>query len=548
MDAKKIRETADNLFSKRTSLLGLWQETSENFYPERADFTLKRYLGTDFAGNLTTSYPVLCRRDLGDQIGTMLRNTAKTWFHMVPVDTRLEDNEAKRWLEWAEGTMRRAMYDKKSLFNRATKECDNDFATFGQGVIEIDIAYSSPVGPHLLYRCYHLRDVVWMEDAYGQICFIARKWKIGARDLYRLFGDKVDPKVKTMVERGKVFDEIECYHIVCAADMYDGDAKGRPWYSIYYDLSHDKLIEDVAVWNKKYLIPRWQTVSGSQYAFSPATVAGLPDARLLQAITYTLLEAGEKAANPPMVATVEAVRSDIAIYAGGVTWVDLEYDERLGEALRPLNQDFRGMPIGAEQSKHAQAMLMQAFYLNKLSLPQRAPDMTAYEVGQRVQEYIRGAMPLFEPMESDYNGALCEETFDQLRRAGTFGSPFDMPKSLHGADIEFRFESPLHDVIEQQKGQKWLEAKAIIADAVALDRSTMFILDAKVALRDVLDGIGVPAKWQRSESEVADQEQAAKKQQDQQQMLAAMQQGSEVAANLGQAHKSFAEGSAAAPA
>jgi hypothetical protein len=75
MNAKQIRELADNVFGKRSSLLSLWQEQSENFYPERADFTFKRYLGDDFAGNLTTSYPVLCRRDLGDQIGQMLRPT-----------------------------------------------------------------------------------------------------------------------------------------------------------------------------------------------------------------------------------------------------------------------------------------------------------------------------------------------------------------------------------------------------------------------------------------------------------------------------------------
>jgi hypothetical protein len=41
--------------------------------------------------------------------------------------------------------------------------------------------------------------------------------------------------------------------------------------------------------------------------------------------------------------------------------------------------------------------------------------MTAYEVGQRIQEYIRGALPLFEPMEMEYNGALCERTFEILQ-------------------------------------------------------------------------------------------------------------------------------------
>jgi len=66
-------------------------------------------------------------------------------------------------------------------------------------------------------------------------------------------------------------------------------------------------------------------------------------------------------------------------------------------------------------------------FLNKLSLPPADREMTAYETGQRIQEYIRNALPLFEPMEMEYNGALCEDTFEALMRVGAFGSPQDIP-------------------------------------------------------------------------------------------------------------------------
>jgi hypothetical protein len=143
----------------------------------------------------------------------------------------------------------------------------------------------------------------------------------------------------------KPFETIECAHMVIDADMYTGDSVGgpkrgsQPRYLICYDKAHDTVLEAVPIWGRHYIIPRWQTVSGSQFAYSPATVAALPDGRLLQAMTLTLLEAGEKITNPPMVATQEAVRSDINIFPGGVTWVDIEYDEKLGEALRPLSTD-----------------------------------------------------------------------------------------------------------------------------------------------------------------------------------------------------------------
>jgi hypothetical protein len=298
-------------------------------------------------------------------------------------------------------------------------------------------------------------------------------------------------------------------------------------------------MEAVPVWNKEYAIPRWQTVSGSQYAFSPATITALPDARLIQAMTYSLLEAGEKAVNPPLVATQDVVRSDVSIYAGGITWVDQEYDEKLGAALRPVAQDFRGLPFGNEQAMDSREMLAQAFYLNKLTLPERAPEMTAYEVGQRIQEYIRGALPIFEPMEPECNGSVCELSFDLLMRNGAFGSVHDIPESLRGADLEFKYESPLHDAIDQQKGQKFLEAQAMVASAMEIDQSTIYLMDARKGLRDALDGIGVPSKWMNSKDDVDGMVESANQEIEEQKQLENQLQGSEVAKNISQAGQSL---------
>ena len=534
MDAKTLCEVGEGLFTKRSSLMLLWQEQAENFYPERADFTYRRSLGTDFASNLMSSYPLMCRRELGDQVGVMLRPTAKEWFKIGMMDQSKETNAAKRWLEWASGTMRRAMYDKRSRYTRASKEGDHDFSAFGQSVKQVRMNRNRDA---LLYQTHHLRDMAWQENEEGGIGMIFRKWKPTARDLKRLFGDKVHSEVNKMLDRNTPNAEIDCMHIMVEADLFDDPAMGRPYWSIYYDVTNKHSMESVPVWSQEYNISRWQTVSGSQYAFSPATIAALPDARLIQSMTYTLLEAGEKATNPPMVATDDVVKSDLSIYAGGVTWVDRDYDERLGDALRPLTSDKSGIPFGEEMLRDSREMVMQAFYLNKLNLPQRAPEMTAYEIGQRVQEYIRGALPIFEPMEMECNGNDCELTFDLMLRNGAFGSPDDMPRELRGQELQFRFESPLHDAIEQAKGQRFLESAQYIATAVQLDPTTAAIPDAKTALRDVLMGIGSPAKWLHTEADVERTIAAHQQQQEQQQLLATMQQGSEVVGNLAAAQK-----------
>lgn len=548
-DVKKLIQQGDQLFGNRSQWILLLQDIAENFYCERADFTVKREIGDDYAGNLTSSYPLLVRRELGDSISSMLRPRGQQWFSIsIDRDDKL-DNSGKQWLEWATGVQKRAMYDRLSQFVRATKEGDHDFAAFGQCVVSVEIDHSTT---SLLYRCWHLRDVAWCERYNGTIGDIHRNWNPDVRTLMSIFGnDKLHANVSKLIDK-EPYRTVKCRHVVMPTDQYDGDGKYRtPYVSVYIDMENCHVISEVQSFSQIYCIPRWQTVSGSQYAYSPAAVAGLPDARLLQAMTLTLLEAGEMAVRPPMIATKEAIRGDVSIYAGGITWVDAQYDERLGEVLRPITQDKSGLPFGMDVAEEKKQMLQQAFYLNKLSLPPPDREMTAYETGQRIQEYIRNALPLFEPMENEYNGALCEMTFDALWRAsdggkfsaGAFGSFDDIPESVFSKDgvyPKFKFESPLHQAIERQKGQKFLEAKGLLREAAELDPSSVALVDVRVALRDALSGVGVDAKWTRSEEQVEAQAQKLAQQQEAQQALAVAQQGADVAETAGNAEQALA--------
>ena len=545
-NAQKLIEEGDQLFSKRLSLMSFFQEVADNFYVERADFTVSRNLGDEFADHLTTSFPIIARRDLGNAFSGMLRPRDTEWFFMSLMRDDKEDNAAKRWLQAKTRVQRRAMYERGANFTRATKEGDHDYATFGQCAISTEL---NRAGTSLLYRNWHLRDVAWRENAEGKIDEIHRRWRPTVLDLARMFGDeKLHPSAKETLQK-EPYTLIQVRHVVMPSDAYDllGDAKRRntKFVSIYVDVDNQHIIEESGAHNPIYTIPRWQTVSGSQYAYSPAVVAALPDARLIQAMTLSLLEAGEKSTNPPMVATQEVVRSDVQLFSGGITWVDAEYDERLGEVLRPISQDFTGAALGGELAREIRNMIAEAFFLNKLTLPPSDRDMTAFEVSQRIQEFIRNALPLFEPMELDYNGELCEITADVLLRNGAFGPIDEMPQSIRGQDFQFKFESPLHQAIERQKGQHFLEAKQMLREAAELAPSSVMMFDARTALRSALEGIGTPAAWMRSKDQVDEllAEEAAE--QEQQQALAQLQQGAEVAKTAGEAQQALAPAEAA---
>lgn len=535
-DAKSMRERGDRLFSKKMVVDSRNQDIADQFYVERADFTVRRDIGDQYADHLMTGYPAMVRRDLGNSLGAMLRPRGQNWFHIRAAREEREDHAAKAWLEWASGLQRRAMYDRKSMFTRATKEGDHDFSAFGGCVISTEINRRDVA---LLYRCWHLKDVAWAEDSYGQIAEVHRNWRPTVAELCAYFPKAAHRNVHER-KRTDPHGEVLVRHCVVRADDYGWTKSRHPWVSLFIDCENECILEERGSWTRIYTIPRWAMVSGSQYPYSPAAIIALPDARLIQAMTLTMLDAGERAANPPMIGVAEAIRGDMNLFPGGFTAVDAQYDERLGEVLRPLAQDKSALPFGLEMLDRTAMILKEAFYLTKMQMPPAGgPDMTAYEVGQRVQEAIRQTLPLFEPMEADYNGELCEMTFDTLMREGAFGSPDDIPRAIRGGDVTFRFESPLSEAAERQKGQKYLEAKTIIAEAMAVDPSAGQIIDFGTTLRDVMDGIGVPAKWLHSPEAVkAAQERQAQEAQ-MQNVLGAMQQGADVAATIGQARQSL---------
>lgn len=526
----------DRLFGKRVQLLSHWQEIAEQFSPGAADFTRTLQLGEDYAADLMTSYPLLVARDLMGSFGSMLRPSKKDAAVMY-VDG-MEPHQGKAWLEWATKIQRRAMHDRAAQYTIAAKDGEHDFTIFGNAVLTVE---RMPDRSSLLFRSWHLRDTVWVDGLSGAVECVHRKWETAtAYELARTFGEKrLHQKVRDhlLKQPGKdAYAEIRMRHIVLPTELYHGEEKFRtPLVSIYVDVDNEHIVEVTGQRVNPYVIPRWQRIKQCQYAYSPAVMCALPEARLLQAMTYTLLQAGEKATNPPIVATQDAiVRGEIDVRAGGITWVTADYDERQGSVLRPMTIDKSGMPIGLELQNRSESMLLRAFYVDKLQLPPRGgPQETAYEVSQRVQQYVREALPLVEPVEIEFNGGVWERAFDVLMADGAFGPYEDIPRELRGQDVQFKFGSPLREQVDGQKAMVFLDGVKLLQAGAAIDPAVANIPDAVTAMRDVLIGNGWETKWLRSPEAVQEAADAEAEQAQAQQMLGAMQQAAGVVKDLG---------------
>lgn len=504
--AKELVRIGNSLFStKKSGWDGLCQDIAEQFYPMRADFKSSLGLGHSFAADLMDSYPVHARETLGNAPSSMLRQG--DWFAVrTGFDEIDEDPANARWFEAATSRFRRLIYDRRANFVKATGEVDHDWVAFGNGVISVE---ESPTRDHFLFRAWHPRDCAWMLSVTGAVDHLQRNAPMTARNMNRLYKGKVAAEVNTAAESSPA-TEFKVRHIVMPVDDIYGDDKAKrrqyrnmPFISLMIDCQHETILSESALPAFSYVVPRWRTLSGLPQGFSPATIAALPDGRMLQALSRIILEQGEKAVDPPMFARGEIFGDSVNRYAGGMTYVDLEADQDIRNMLY-TDDVSRGLGVGMEMKQDVRNLIAEAFLLNKLMLP-NAREMTAFETNARLDEFRRAALPFFGPIEAEYHLPLLDTAFQMAVRNRAFDFS-EMPEALQDTDVTFTFESPLNTAEGRKNVTAFQESVQILAGAAQFDQAIPSTMDFKKMTKDAVKGTGAKADWFNDEEIVADAE------------------------------------------
>lgn len=530
-NAAELLKRGDKRFAKRQTLDSFRQEVALNFAPWLAQWTTTIQWGEDFASHLADSTPLLLARDFVGQIGAMLRPPGKQWFwHRTSDDALNNDAEVRDYLEWRSKRMMQIMNDRVTGMLGACKQADTFFGLFGDAVLSVD---TDKHRESLRFAAYHTSDVVWAVGDENKVDTVTRREKISVRALRQRFrqpGDKIHPKMIEAYDKDPD-DEVEIRHEVIPADEYDGYRKPRSlpqafhpkWMSVWVDVRNKHIMRETPQQTMRYIAPRWVTLSGQPYAISPASIIALPDARLIQQQTLAILEAAEKQINPPLVATMDAVRGDISLAANGITWMDRSYDERQGEGLRVLELG-KNFQLGVESQMRTERQLTRAFFLDTLRPPDTARTKSIPEVQWAISEYVRAALPLFAPMQSEYNEGMLHETDTIIALCGGYEGR-DPPKKLKLSQLTFAWDNPLSEMIERQKAQTVAEVgqlgNAIAAlEAAAAQSPTLKQLDTGQMFRESVIGIG-GSGWLLTEQEAADEQAAGAQAMAQQNMIAA---------------------------
>jgi len=531
----------DKLLASRP--LFLWQILAENFHPMRADITNYRTPEEEINFAMS-SVPILVRRELADGLKVNLRPKHAQWFKATTDDEDIEfDADAQGWLEYASKVMRRAIYDPKSGFVKTTSEADSDWVTFGQAVIHIGL---NDVRDSLLFQNFHIKDCGWSEGTNGIIDTMHRNWSPTVRQIVKLF-----PKTKTEKHTNLLKEDpekgVKCRHIVLPADngIYDSSkAKaGRDEFiSIIVDMENDVVLEELGQKTFRYVVPRWATCSNTPWARSPVCEVLLPDARSLQALTRIILESGEKAVDPATILSQEVFRSDLDLRAGGITWADLEYDQRLADKFAVLSPQGQGLPVALQLSQMLTGALRDGSYVSKLSMPD--PDrerVTAYEIRKALEKRMAEVSPIYEPAEEVYSSPMLDETMSIMLEQNAFGRTEDIPQALRGADVNFTFSNPLREAEKELDAHRFVQGAQMVQMATPLSPAAAKMIKTLPALKKALLGIGWSHDDLASDDEIMAAEIEGQQKQQMMEQLAAAQQGGDAAKSIGEAGKNVGD-------
>ena len=459
---KEHIKRAKDLMSRRSVWHTHWDELARVLLPRREGFASTHVEGSSRTENIYDGTPLMAARGLANAIGGIVRPEGQKWFFVKSADDEIdEQEEAKEWFAEVERRIRSAFDDPRSRFRQATGECDMDLVVFGTGVL-----YEGENNrlDSLLFQSVHLKDAVVYFDDEGIARGVYRFAQFTLRQAEGKWGaDALSSKSKEKLAQNKGDEKADFLHCVVPraggkADAYL--AKNMPFTDTWIEIEQEHLISDRGFHDFPFVVPRWDTSSGEEYGRSPGMIA-LPDSMTLQAMGETILIAGQRAADPPLAVPADGVFSEYNTYPGGL----LYYDPTTAGGKNPFFEVGQGgnIPLTREMQQDYREQVFAAFFRNVLQLPVQGPQMTATEVIQRKEEFIREIGPVFGRLETDYTAPMVERAFKILLRTGRLP---EVPPVLAGSSVHFTYESPVKRVrqqIESQAAEMWLSGLVAIA-------------------------------------------------------------------------------------
>ena len=498
MDTDELFKRFETLKRSRGVWESHWEEIAERVLPKSAEFTGERTPGDKRTQKLYDATAALALERFSSAVESLLTPRGAKWHTLRSPNPELNKlDEVRAWFDQVESTMFACRYSPKAKFADQTHEVYMSLGAFGTGGLFVDEA---PVRG-CIYRNVHLADIFISEDEHGRIDTVFRQFERSARQVLRMFEDGNLSEDLRKIAKEKPDTRVKLLHVVMPRtdrDPMRRDRKNQKWFSGYFEVKEHHLIEEGGFETFPYIISRYNTGPREIYGRSPAMTI-LPDIKMINEMSRTVIRAGQKVVDPPLLVADEGVIFPINTNPGSATFARL--DGRNQAPVQPLQTGAR-VDIGFEMMEQRRKVINDAFLVTLFQILVDSPTMTATEVLQRAQE--KGALlaPTIGRQQGEMLGPLIEREFDVLDAQGMLPP---IPGILIEAQEEYEIEyvSPLSRAMRAEEGVGILRTLEMVQPIAAVDPGVMDNFDTDEITRILAETNGAPQRILRGDDEIA---------------------------------------------
>ena len=441
----------------------------------------------------------------------------------------------KRWCAHAADRLFTARYAPNTGFEAQAHEDIRQEGKYGTSAMWI----GEKLGKGLFYKTLHMSEIYIDEDYSGRVDTVHREYCCTIRNAAAEFGiENLSDKSRADFEdQKKRNNEIEILHVIRPnRDFEPGylGAKGKPIESLYIEIGEKHVIRRSGFRTMPIPVSRHVTGPRDVYGRSPAMKV-LATVKGLNAMARTILDAANKAVDPPLLYSDDADISKVVTKPGGLTAGGVDAEGHI--LVHPLMTAGQ-LPVGLEIQQSERGVVKQAFldeFFRLLSDP--SDRMTATQVMETLQKEGILIAPFAGRRETEKLGPQIERELDIMMNARAID---DLPPEVleAGARPIIQMTNPLSRMAraEEVTGfNRWVEMGLQAAGAGrpdALDRVNFD--DGMVNAAEVL---GVRPTSIYSDDELAANRQAKQDRQDAAQEAEMAPQLSEAALNAARARE-----------
>jgi len=430
----KLVRAYEKLKHERVNWEQVWQEALEQTMPQSAFITKRRNVeGERIDERIFDSTPKRANQVLAAGFHGNLTNPSTRWFRLRLQDQALNDfPEVRVWLSDAERKILNVL--NASNFNQQIHQAYLDLGSIGTSIM---FEQEDPI-EIVRFQTIQAIEGVIDEDHRGRVDTFMRKYTLSARQAFQRWGESAGKATLEAMKAEKFNNKIEFLHAVgprAERDPGKNNSQNMPWASDHVDFKSKRVIDRGGFEEFPFFVTRFSKVSNDKYGYSPGIVM-LPDMKMLQAVTKTIIRAAQKIVDPPLMVPHEGFLLPLVTVPGGLNW---RIQGQAGDDIKPLETK-GNIPVGRDIQNDIRSQITQGFFNDLFATLADRRNMTATEVTERITEKMLLLGPTLGRLQSEMLDPIIDRTFAILLRRGILA---DAPEILFDRQILVEYVSPL---------------------------------------------------------------------------------------------------------